>query len=259
MEKYLPLKGNRKNSKLRNFKKDFELFLFEGIQLPEEKNNDTKDQISYILNRIVKNIESVREDQIENMVNEIIYTKAKGGKIFVAGTGRTGLMGKAFAMRLYHLGFDVVIVGETIVPSASKRDSVIALSGSGKTDFIIDTASIAKRIGTRVIGITSNTDSPLAKLTDILVIVKGRTKDVLTPISEELRDSKEFKNGLISKIKWDARQLTGLHAPLSPLGSLFELTLMMFLEGVIATLIKRLNIAEEDIKSRHANIETISC
>ena len=61
------------------------------------------------------------------------------------------------------------------------------------------------------------------------------------------------------KIKWDARQLTGLHAPLSPLGSLFELTLMMFLEGIIASLIQRLNIDEEDIKSRHANIETISC
>ena len=223
---------------------------------------DTKTGILYIMEKIQHNIKGINEQQIQNMVNEIIYTKAKGGRIFVAGTGRTGLMGKAFAMRLYHLGFDVVILGETIVPSATKRDSVIAMSGSGKTDFIVDTASIARKIGSKVIGLTSNSDSPLAKLTDILVEVKGRTKDMLEPIIEEIDSSKKISNdadkSVVQKIKWDARQLTGLHAPLSPLGSLFELTLMMFLEGIIATLISRLNIAEEDIKSRHANIETIS-
>ena len=230
--------------------------------MAKERQYETKSGISFIIQKISENIEQISEDQIEKMVNEIIYTKAKGGKIFVAGTGRTGLMGKAFAMRLYHLGFDVVIVGETIVPSATKRDSVIAMSGSGKTDFIVDTASIAKRIGSRVIGLTSNTDSPLAKLTDVLVLVKGRTKDTLEPISEEINSRKsksENDKAIVPKIKWDARQLTGLHAPLSPLGSLFELTLMMFLEGIVASLIQRLNIDEEDIKSRHANIETISC
>ncbi|MHA1409420.1 MAG: SIS domain-containing protein [Candidatus Odinarchaeia archaeon] len=221
------------------------------------KTADTKKHISHILEKIHENIDSVNEKQIEEMLDEIIYTKAKDGKIFVAGTGRTGLMGKAFAMRLYHLGFDVVIVGETIVPSATKRDLVIAMSGSGKTDFVIDTATIAKRIGTRVIGITGNSSSPLAKLADIVVVVKGRTKDDLS-FPSDTTDEKISDKETVSTIKWDARQLTGLHAPLSPLGSLFELTLMMFLEGIIASLIQRLNIHEEDIKSRHANIETIS-
>ena len=220
--------------------------------MPGEETSTTKKAISSILKIIENNIKDLENNQIERMVNEIIYTKAKGGRIFVAGTGRTGLMAKAFAMRLYHLGFDVVILGETIVPSASKRDCVIAISGSGKTDFTVDTASIAKRIGTRVICISSNAESPLAKLADILVVVKGRTKDAegeKTPVLEGAK---------VETIKWDARQLTGIHAPLSPLGSLFELTLMMFLEGVIATLIERLNLTEEEIKARHANIETIS-
>ncbi len=217
-----------------------------------EEVSSTKKAIVSFLDIIEHNIKDIDNDQIERMVNEIIYTKAKGGRIFVAGTGRTGLMAKAFAMRLYHLGFDVVILGETIVPSATKRDCVITISGSGKTDFTVDTASIAKRIGTRVIAITSNPESPLAKLADILVIVKGRTKDMEADKSAVLNGAK------IETIKWDARQLTGIHAPLSPLGSMFELTLMMFLEGVIATLIEKLNLTEEEIKARHANIETIS-
>ncbi|MEM2907448.1 MAG: 6-phospho-3-hexuloisomerase, partial [Candidatus Odinarchaeota archaeon] len=102
--------------------------------MPAEETSTTKKAISSFLKIIENNIKDLENTQIERMVNEIIYTKAKGGRIFVAGTGRTGLMAKAFAMRLYHLGFDVVILGETIVPSASKRDCVIAISGSGKTD-----------------------------------------------------------------------------------------------------------------------------
>jgi 6-phospho-3-hexuloisomerase len=225
------------------------------IILDKNKTHETKKAISSILDVINNNISEIENDQIDRMVNEIIYTKAKGGRIYVAGTGRTGLMAKAFAMRLYHLGFDVIILGETIVPSATKRDCVIALSGSGKTEFTIDAASIAKRIGTRVIGLSSNPQSPLAKLSDILVIVKGRTKD-----ADIVKEKIDITIGSKSEqpIKWDARQLTGIHAPLSPLGSLFELTLMMFLEGVIATLIERLNLTEDEIKSRHANIETIS-
>lgn len=206
--------------------------------------SSAKKSMKSIIRKMDENISGSNPKQIEDMVNEIIYTKAKDGRIFVAGTGRSGLVGKAFAMRLYHLGFDVVVLGETIVPSASKRDCVVAISGSGKTDFTVDTAALARKIGTRVIGVTSEEESPLAKISDIVVIVKGRTKEMMD-------ESKE-------KFKWDARQITGLHAPLSPLGSLFELTVMLFLEGIIAALIEKLNISEDAIKERHANIETIT-
>jgi len=231
--------------------------------LSSKKAGYTKRAILKILEKIEDNIKKVDDEQVEAMIEEIIYTKAKDGRIFVAGTGRTGLVGKAFAMRLYHLGFDVVVLGETIVPSANKRDCLIAISGSGRTDFTVDSAALARKIGARVIAITSDTNSPLAKMSDITVIVKGRTKEALTLTElekDKLKDAQkvaELASGA-DKIKWEARQLTGLHAPLSPLGSLFELTLMMFLEGVIATLIDKLKIGEEEIKARHANIETIS-
>jgi len=87
-------------------------------------------------------------------------------------------------------------------------------------------------------------ESPLAKISDTVVIVRGRTK--------------ELENESKAKFKWDARQITGLHAPLSPLGSMFELTVMLFLEGIIAALIEKLKISEDTIKERHANIETIT-
>jgi len=38
-------------------------------------------------------------------------------RIYVTGAGRSGLIARAFAMRLLHLGFDVFVVGETVTPA----------------------------------------------------------------------------------------------------------------------------------------------
>jgi 6-phospho-3-hexuloisomerase len=52
-----------------------------------------------------------------------------------------------------------------------------------------------------------------------------------------------------------ARQILGIHEPLSPLGTLFEDTAMVVLDAVIAELMKRLGKNESDLAKRHANIE----
>jgi len=39
------------------------------------------------------------------------------------GVGRSGLIGRAFAMRLMHLGFEVYVLGETITPAVEKGTS----------------------------------------------------------------------------------------------------------------------------------------
>ena len=36
------------------------------------------------------------------------------------GAGRSGLVAKAFAMRLMHLGLEAFVVGETITPALNK-------------------------------------------------------------------------------------------------------------------------------------------
>lgn len=51
-------------------------------------------------------------------------------RIFISGDGRSGLMGKAIAMRLMHGGYEVYVVGETITPSIGKGDVLLLVSGS---------------------------------------------------------------------------------------------------------------------------------
>lgn len=185
---------------------------------------------------INKSIELLKRDQIEKMINELVRVYERGSKVLIMGAGRSGLVGRAFGMRLMHLGYNVYILGETIVPSVGRGDAVIAISGSGRTQLIVTAAETAKRVGATVIVITSYPDSPLGRIADIVVEVPGRTK-------------------LASETDYFARQILGIHEPLAPLGTLFEDTTLVFLDGVIVELMHRLGKSEEDLRVRHANIE----
>lgn len=184
---------------------------------------------------VTRAIDSIKDHEVEKMINTLI--DAYGGhKILVMGAGRSGLVGKAFAMRLLHLGFQVYVLGETIVPRISEGDVVIAISGSGRTKLIVTAAEAAKQVGAKIIAITSYPDSPLGRLADVVVVVPGRTK-------------------IATEEDYFTRQILGIHEPLAPLGTLFEDTTMIFLDGVVVGLMKKLGKTEEDLRNAHANIE----
>lgn len=178
----------------------------------------------------------INVSQIDRMAEVLVDVYHRKGKVLVMGAGRSGLVGKAFAMRLLHLGFNSYVLGETIVPSISRGDVAVAISGSGRTGLIVEAADAAKKVGAYVIAITTYPESPLGQLADLVVMVPGRSK--------------------VSKMDdYFARQILGLHEPLAPLGTLFEDTAMLLLDGVIYYLMIKLNVTEDEMRNRHANIE----
>jgi 6-phospho-3-hexuloisomerase len=178
----------------------------------------------------------LKRSQVERLVEVLLQAYRGGKKVLIMGAGRSGLVGRAFAMRLKHLGYDVYVLGDTIVSPVKQGDIVIAISGSGRTALIITAAEAAKTVGAIVVAITSYVDSPLTRIADIVVEIPGRTK--------------------ISTIEdYFARQVLGLHEPLAPLGTLFEDCSMVFLDAIIAELMQRLGKDEEDLRKQHANIE----
>ncbi|MFN7105922.1 MAG: 6-phospho-3-hexuloisomerase [Pyrobaculum sp.] len=189
-----------------------------------------------IANFILNALEKINLQEIETFINilEEIYKTNK--KVLVVGVGRSGLVGRAFAMRLRHMGVRSYVLGETITPSVEEGDLVVAISGSGSTQIVVTTADAAKKVKAKVVAITSYYDSPLGRLADLAIRVPGRTK-------------------LASSNDYFARQILGLHEPLCPLGTLFEDTAMVVLDAVIGDLMKRLGKNEEELAKRHANIE----
>ncbi len=187
---------------------------------------------------IQKAADEIDKNEVDRLIEAIVSRyKNQSSKILVMGAGRSGLVGRAFAMRLLHMGFNAYVLGDTIVPSIRKGDLVIAISGSGRTRLIVTAADAAKTVGATVAAITTYPDSPLGKLADIIVKVPGRTK-----LADRMDD-------------YFARQILGIHEPLAPLGTLFEDTTMVLLDGVVYSIMKTLGIKEEEMKERHANIE----
>jgi 6-phospho-3-hexuloisomerase len=181
-------------------------------------------------------IEELDMKSVEKLIKHLL--EAQGKKIFTVGMGRSGFVARAFALRLMNLGFSVYFLGETITPAAEKGDLLIAISGTGTTKMVLTASAAAKEIGSTVIAITSFPESPLGKLADLVVEVKGRTK-AGTPKEKD----------------YLTRQIMGVGEPLTPLGSIFENNCMVFLDSLIVELMHRLGSTEADLKRRHATLE----
>jgi 6-phospho-3-hexuloisomerase len=185
---------------------------------------------------IKMSIEELDMRSVEKLVKTLV--EAKNKKIFTVGMGRSGFVARAFALRLMNLGFSVYFLGETITPAAEKGDLLIAISGTGTTKMVLTASGAAKDIGAKVLAITSFPESTLGKLADLVVEVRGRTK-AGTPKEKD----------------YLTRQIMGVGEPVTPLGSIFEINSMVFLDSLVVELMHRLGSTEADMKRRHATLE----
>lgn len=188
------------------------------------------------MNIITEHAKGVSEELNEREVNELVKTILNSDRVFVAGAGRSGLIAKAFAMRLMHLNFKVHVIGETITPRLREGDLFLGVSGSGETTRVVSAARAATEIGAKLVVITSYPDSTLGELSEFVVEIPGRVETA-------------------EKKSYTGRQITGEYESLTPLGTLFEVTALTFLDGVIASLMKELGKEEEDLSKQHASVE----
>ncbi len=100
----------------------------------------------------------------------VVARLLRARRVYVAGGGRSGLMARAFAQRLMHLGLTTYVVGETTTPAIRPEDVLVVCSGSGETQVTILVSEVAKGIGAHVVAVTANRDSPIARLADTLEV-----------------------------------------------------------------------------------------
>jgi 6-phospho-3-hexuloisomerase len=175
-------------------------------------------------------------EKVEKFIQLILDSRNK--KIFVVGQGRSGFVGRAFALRLMNMGLTVYFLGETITPAAGKDDLIVAISGSGTTKITLTASSTAKEIGAQVVAVTSYPESPLGDLADLVMPIGGRTK-LGWPKEED----------------YLVRQILGESETLSPLGSIFENNCMVFLDSMVVELMHRLGKNEDELSKLHATLE----
>ncbi|MBD3244374.1 MAG: SIS domain-containing protein [Candidatus Moranbacteria bacterium] len=190
-----------------------------------------KEVIKKYIQGLEKTLTSIDSDQTEELVEEII----KVNRIFVFGAGRSGLVGKAFAMRLMHLGLEVFFIGETVTPSIEKDDGIFFVSGSGNTLSVVNMIKASKDKGVKVFGLTAQKDGFLFQNADNVVYID----------TENIETSGDYLT----------MQIMGSYRKVAPLGTTFESAALVYLDSLVVLLMAKLNKTEEDLRLKHANIE----
>ena len=95
-----------------------------------------------------------------NEVRALVDMLAGKQKVLLIGTGRSGAMLKAMAIRLGHLGVEARIVGERGCPTPQKGDLVLVGSGSGQTPVALERAERAHQAGAQIAVVTADPSSP---------------------------------------------------------------------------------------------------
>ena len=113
------------------------------------------------------------DEQFEKAVEMVLKCK---GRVVVTGMGKSGLIGKKIAATLASTGTPALFLhpAEGIhgdLGMVTRGDTVIALSNSGETEEVALMLPSLKRLGIKIIALTGNPESTLAKNSDVVIDV----------------------------------------------------------------------------------------
>ncbi|MBW8909980.1 MAG: SIS domain-containing protein [Mesorhizobium sp.] len=153
---------------------------------------------------------------------------AGAGKIAVYGCGREALQVKGFAMRLYHLGLPVSVVGDMTTPPLGQGDVFLVSSGPGETTTVLTLMRVAREAGAKVLLLTAEVDGSAAKLADFTLLIPAQTM---------------------------ASDQGAARISVLPMGSLFEGALFVLFEIMVLKLKGLTGATPEAMRARHTNME----
>jgi 6-phospho-3-hexuloisomerase len=186
-------------------------------------------EINNTLKIIISEIESVFHDLNIKNISEFIDTIANhNSRIVLCGAGRVGYAVKGFSMRLSHLGKKSYFLGDSNVPSITQNDILLVASGSGETQSIYNITLQAKNNGSKILCVTSNTNSRIAKLSDIILELPAPNKSS--------KDSSKVKS-------------------IQPMTTLNEQCLSLLFDAIVMELMVKLNENSNTMWNRHSNLE----
>jgi 6-phospho-3-hexuloisomerase len=151
---------------------------------------------------------------------------AKAERICCHGVGREGLMMKALAMRLYHLGLDAHVVGDMTTPPVGAGDVLFVSAGPGSFSTIAALADVAKTAGAKVLCITAEPQGSVPQVADHVTHLPAQTM-----ASDDAPSS------------------------ILPMGSLYEALMFLFFEILVLDLRERLPITPDQMRANHTNLE----
>lgn len=162
-----------------------------------------------------------------NAFDRLVQALTEARRIALVGAGREGLMMRALAMRLYHLGLDAHVVGEMTCPPLGPGDLLLAAAGPGDLSTITALLATARRAGAATLCLTATPQGPTSRTAEVVIHLPAQTMAT--------------------------DQDPG--ASLLPMGSVFEGAMFLMFELLVLALRDRLGMDPQAMRARHTNLE----
>jgi len=173
------------------------------------------------------------------LVSELEAASSRGGRVFVHGVGREGLMMRALCMRLAHLGLPAHCVGDVTAPPAGAGDLLVASAGPGAFSTVDAICGVARGAGARVLLLTARPDGDFPR----------RQADVVAHLPAQTMADDEVGPG-----ETETERSPPARAKL-PMGSLYEGAMFVLFEMVVLELARVLGQSSAQMRARHTNLE----
>lgn len=186
------------------------------------------DSIARIAEQACHELAEVARRLPADAAEPLLAAIAAARRIAVHGVGREGLMMKALAMRLFHLGLDAHVVGDMTVPPLGAGDLLIVSAGPGDLSTVNSLIGVARGAGARVACITAQPDGVAPTRADVVLHIPAQTM---------------------------ADDGAAVATSILPMGSVFEGAQFVVFEALVLTLRDRLGIAADAMRANHTNLE----
>ena len=182
----------------------------------KEMNAKAVTELTDVINRI---------DPVQ--VEALIEFLTKANRVVLYGVGREGLMMKALAMRLYHMGLDAHVVGDMTTPPVGKSDVLVVSAGPGYFSTVASLMDVARSAGATTICFTAQPEGKVPQRADLAVVLPAQTMadDTTAPTS------------------------------FLPMGSLYEGVQYLFFEYLVLLLADHIGMTPEQMRPNHTNLE----
>jgi 6-phospho-3-hexuloisomerase len=144
------------------------------------------------------------------------------------GCGREGLQMKGLAMRLFHIGLPVHVVGDMTMPPLGPGDVFLVTAGPGEVSTVLALMRVAKAAGATNMLLTAEPASSAARLADFVLLLPAQTM---------ASDQGRARTSVL------------------PMGSLFEGAMFVLFEVMVLKLKALSAVTGEAMRARHTNME----
>lgn len=113
---------------------------------------------------------AVSRPDLERLIEAVNSAEA----VYLVGGGRSGLVARAIAMRLMHVGLPAYVIGDTVTPGLPPGALLWVISATGSGAALRAQLQEAHTAGARIAAFSAKRESPITPLVDLLVLVPAR-------------------------------------------------------------------------------------